>query len=60
VKKLYLYTNNHYSAKSVANAAMLEHLIEGRIEGEFPVELLRRYPELEGIARVATPARTLV
>ena len=52
VKKTYLYTNNHFSAKSVANAAMLKaQLAEpGKpVGGEYPPEFLERYPDLRGI-----------
>jgi uncharacterized protein YecE (DUF72 family) len=53
VKKLYLYTNNHFSAKSVANAAMIKQQLDEPIEGEYPPEFVARYPEL-GL----TPSRT--
>ena len=56
VKKLYLYTNNHFSAKSVANAAMIKQQLGEPIEGEYPPEFIERYPELTG---VLTPSRTL-
>jgi uncharacterized protein YecE (DUF72 family) len=56
VKKLYLYANNHFSAKSVANAAMLKHQLGEPIEGEYPPEFLARYPELAGV--ILTPSRT--
>jgi uncharacterized protein YecE (DUF72 family) len=46
VKKTYLYTNNHFSAKSVANAAMIKQLLKEPLEGEYPPEFVRRYPEL--------------
>ena len=46
VKKLYLYTNNHFSAKSVANAAMIKQQLGEPIEGEYPQEFVSRYPEL--------------
>ena len=36
VKKLYLYTNNHFSAKSVANAAMIKKQLGEPLEGEYP------------------------
>ncbi|HEV3142112.1 MAG TPA: DUF72 domain-containing protein [Vicinamibacterales bacterium] len=52
VKKSYLYTNNHFSAKSVANAAMLKAQLgePGKpIGGEYPPEFLERYPELRGV-----------
>src|SRR5436190_8885128 len=49
VKKTYLYTNNHFSAKSVANAAMIKHQLGEPIEGEYPPGFLERYPELRGV-----------
>ena len=48
VKKTYLYTNNHFSAKSVANAAMIKQQLGEPIEGEYPPEFIERYPELAG------------
>ena len=47
VKKSYLYTNNHFTAKSVVNAVMLKAQLGQPIEGEYPPELVERYPELE-------------
>jgi uncharacterized protein YecE (DUF72 family) len=52
VKKLYLYTNNHFSAKSVANAVMIKQQLGEPIDGEYPAEFVQRYPEL------AIPSRT--
>jgi uncharacterized protein YecE (DUF72 family) len=46
VDKTYLYTNNHFSAKSVANAAMIKKLLGEPIEGEYPSEFAVRYPEV--------------
>jgi len=46
VKKLYLYTNNHFSAKSVANAAMIKQQLGEPIEGEYSPAFLARYPEV--------------
>ena len=54
VKKLYLYTNNHFSAKSVANAVMIKKQLGEPIEGEYPPEFTARYPDLAGII----PSRT--
>jgi uncharacterized protein YecE (DUF72 family) len=56
VKKLYLYTNNHFSAKSVANAAMIKQQLGEPIEGEYPPEFIERYPQLGG---ALIPSRTL-
>jgi uncharacterized protein YecE (DUF72 family) len=48
VKKLYLYTNNHFSAKSVANAAMIKKQLGQPVEGAYPDEFVARYPDLAG------------
>jgi uncharacterized protein YecE (DUF72 family) len=48
VRKLYLYTNNHFSAKSVANAAMIKQQLGEPIEGEYPPEFIERYPQILG------------
>src|SRR3954463_7203567 len=47
VKKSYLYTNNHFSSKSVVNAMMLKAQLGQPIEGEYPEALVKAYPELE-------------
>jgi uncharacterized protein YecE (DUF72 family) len=52
VKKLYLYTNNHFSAKSVANAAMIKKQLGEPVAGEYPEEFLARYPALAGVVTV--------
>jgi uncharacterized protein YecE (DUF72 family) len=52
VKKAYLYTNNHFSAKSVANATMIKHQVGVPIEGEYSPEFVARYPELAGVVQV--------
>ena len=51
VKKLYLYTNNHFSAKSVANAAMIKQPLGEPIDGEYPPEFIERYPELASVVK---------
>jgi len=53
VKKLYLYTNNHFSAKSIANAAMIKQQLGEPLEGEYRPEFLERYPELAGAVKTA-------
>ena len=56
VKKAYLYTNNHFAAKSVVNAVMLKAQLGEPIEGEYPPELVERYPEVQDIVTTfATP-----
>jgi uncharacterized protein YecE (DUF72 family) len=60
VKKAYLYANNHFSAKSVANAAILKHELGQTLPGDYPREFVERYPDLKGIVRElpVTPSRT--
>lgn len=58
VKKLYLYTNNHFSAKSVANAAMIKRQLGEPIEGEYPPEFVERFPELADAVKVGRPTAT--
>jgi uncharacterized protein YecE (DUF72 family) len=52
VKKAYLYTNNHFSAKSVANAAMIKQQLGEPVEGDYPPEFIAQYPELAGVVNV--------
>ena len=56
VKKSYLYTNNHFSAKSVVNAVMLKAQLGYPIEGEYPREMIERYPELKDLVTAGAPA----
>jgi uncharacterized protein YecE (DUF72 family) len=55
VKKMYLYTNNHFAGKAVANAVMLKQRLGLPVEGEYPEEFAERYPEARGVVRVASP-----
>ena len=54
VKKSYLYTNNHFSSKSVVNALMLKAQLGEPIEGEYPPALIERYPELKELMGTTT------
>jgi uncharacterized protein YecE (DUF72 family) len=59
VKKSYVYTNNHFSSKSVVNAVMLKAQLGQAIEGEYPESLVEKYPELaEALAGRGTAAPT--
>ena len=60
VKKLYLYTNNHFSAKSVANAAMIKDQLGEVVEGTYPSEFVKRYPELTNVVNRKTPIVDLI
>jgi uncharacterized protein YecE (DUF72 family) len=57
VKKAYLYTNNHYSAKSIANAAMIKQQLGEPIDGEYAPEFAGRYPELAPALRIRSTVR---
>jgi len=52
VKKAYLYANNHFSAKSAANAAILKHQLGQDVPGEYPERMVEEYPDLKGIVRI--------
>jgi uncharacterized protein YecE (DUF72 family) len=55
VRKSYLYTNNHFAAKSVVNAVMLKAQLGQPIDGEYPPELIDRYPEIAGLVTTSKP-----
>jgi uncharacterized protein YecE (DUF72 family) len=60
VKKVYLYSNNHFSAKSVVNAAMIKHQLGEPVEGDYPSTMIDAYPQLAEIVNqpAARPMRT--
>ncbi len=59
VKKVYLYTNNHFSAKSVANANMVKQQLGEPIHGEYAQAFIERYPELRSALPHATARRLI-
>ena len=52
-RKVFVYLNNHFSAKAVANAAIIKADLGQPVPGEYPEAMIDRYPELAGIVRVA-------
>ena len=52
VRKAYLYANNHFSAKSVANAAILKHQLGQDLPGEYPEAFVEHFPDLKGIVKL--------
>jgi len=48
-RRVRMYMNNHFSAKAAANAAILKHQLDQPVPGEYPREMVDRYPELAGI-----------
>ena len=49
VKKLYLYFNNHFASKAVANAVMIKKQLGEPVPGVYPKEFVDRYPETASI-----------
>ena len=47
--RVLMYLNNHFSAKAVANAAVLRHQLGDLVPGDYPREMVHRYPELAGV-----------
>ena len=58
-QQVYLYTNNHFAAKSVANAALLTHQLGRTPAGAYRAEMVARYPELAPIVTVEAADRAL-
>ncbi len=50
-RRVLMYFNNHFSAKAVANAAILRHQLGDLVPGDYPREMVDRYPELGGIVQ---------
>ncbi|HOG29808.1 MAG TPA: DUF72 domain-containing protein [Vicinamibacterales bacterium] len=46
VRRIYVYMNNHFAGKAVANAAALRHALGQPVPGEYSDEMLERYPFL--------------
>lgn len=54
VRKAYLYTNNHFSSKSVVNAVMLKAQLGDPIDGTYPPEFIDAYPEIADLVQPAS------
>lgn len=52
VRKAYIYANNHFSAKSVTNAAILKYQLGQDVPGDYPEEMVKEYPDLKGIVKI--------
>ena len=52
MKKAYIYANNHFSAKSVTNAAILKYQLGQDVPGEYPEAMVKEYPDLKGIVKI--------
>jgi uncharacterized protein YecE (DUF72 family) len=60
VRKAYLYANNHFSAKSVANAAILRHQLGQDVPGEYPQTFVEHFPEVKGIVKLLPDQPALI
>jgi uncharacterized protein YecE (DUF72 family) len=56
-RKVLMYLNNHFSAKAVANAAVLKHDLGQIVPGDYEAAMVEKYPELKAIVR--TEARLI-
>jgi uncharacterized protein YecE (DUF72 family) len=50
-KKVLMYLNNHFSAKAVANAAILKRDLGQLLPGDYEPEMIERYPVLKDVVR---------
>ena len=51
-RRVMAFMNNHYSAKAVANAAVLKSQVGQDIPGEYEPEMVERYSDLRGLVSV--------
>ena len=51
--RVLMYLNNHFSAKAVANAAVLRNQLDQLVPGDYPADMVSRYPDLAGIVRTS-------
>ena len=59
-RRVMAFMNNHYSAKAVANAAVLKSQVGQDLPGEYEPEMVERYPDLDGLVTVRPSARRLI
>jgi len=59
VKQAYLYTNNHFSAQSVANAVMIKRQLGEPVRGEYTSAFVERFPNLRDVVTVHAPTLDL-
>lgn len=52
-RRVFAFMNNHFSAKAVANAAVLKAQLGQDLPGEYEPEMVERYPDLRGLVRTS-------
>jgi uncharacterized protein YecE (DUF72 family) len=50
-RRVRVHFNNHFSAKAVVNAVQLRHQLGELVPGEYPREMVSRYPQIADIVR---------
>ena len=58
VQRIYVFMNNHFAAKAVANAATLQYRLGQPVPGTYTDEMLTRYPFMREFAAGATAENT--
>jgi len=59
-RRVFAFMNNHFSAKAVANAAVLKSQLGQDLPGEYEPEMVNRYPDLKGLVHVRPTPGTLI
>ena len=54
VGQVYLYLNNHFSAKAVANAVQLQQALDVPVRGTYPASFVARYPQIGELVSTET------
>ena len=52
-RQVLMYLNNHFSAKAVANAAILKSQLGQLLPADYEPQMVARYPSLAGVVRTA-------
>ena len=52
-RRVVVFFNNHFSAKAVANAAILKHDLGQLVPGDYPAAMIDRYPDLAGVVTMS-------
>jgi uncharacterized protein YecE (DUF72 family) len=52
-RRVFAFMNNHYSAKAVANAAVLKSQLGQELPGDYEPQMVERYPDLRGLVRTS-------
>ena len=59
-RRVFAFMNNHFSAKAVANAAVLKSQLGQDLPGEYEPAMVEQYPDLRGLVRVRASSPRLI